>query len=331
MTDSTPRETHCETDTFDYTWTFKALTPIWTGNDEGKGDKLILTGLLGSLRWWFEVLVRGLGGSACDPTPAGNPCPARTVRNATDPGHHCVVCELFGCTGWARKFRFQVLYGNENIQSDQIKKGQCFKLRFIPIRAIREEEWALLHLTLRLISCYGAIGGKITLKPLRICSKAPGRDYGLVQLKEGPNFGSSANREKLERYVREDRWRKVDHRRFEWASLENFWCVKNKYIARQDQNSSTFNQVLGRKESREQAEELSDEGAASEWLAGKRGESKKVFSFKEPPDARRTFGFVKPGTVSFEDMKGRLEKVWGVLNDSEFLTGDKILEALFQK
>jgi len=45
-------------------WTLKALTPIWSGGIEGKSDRLVPTGLVGSIRWWFEVLVRGLGGAA---------------------------------------------------------------------------------------------------------------------------------------------------------------------------------------------------------------------------------------------------------------------------
>jgi CRISPR-associated protein Csb2 len=41
----------------------KALTDIWTGDANREGNRLITTGLLGSIRWWFEVLVRGLGES----------------------------------------------------------------------------------------------------------------------------------------------------------------------------------------------------------------------------------------------------------------------------
>lgn len=79
------------------TYTLKALTDLWTGNYQRKPDRTILTGLLGSVRWWFEALVRGLGGSACDPTADGVRCP--------DKQGHYVVCELFGRTSWARKFR----------------------------------------------------------------------------------------------------------------------------------------------------------------------------------------------------------------------------------
>ena len=51
------------------TFNFTAVTELWTGSVKpNDGSKLISTGLLGSIRWWLEVLVRGLGGSACDPS-----------------------------------------------------------------------------------------------------------------------------------------------------------------------------------------------------------------------------------------------------------------------
>jgi len=74
-------------------WTFKALTDIWTGDASGEGVRLIPTGLLGSIRWWFEVLVRGLGGKACDPTVDGVRCPAQK-KAVHESGRHCVVCPL---------------------------------------------------------------------------------------------------------------------------------------------------------------------------------------------------------------------------------------------
>jgi len=142
----------------------KALTDIWTGDVNRQGNRLIATGLLGSIRWWFEVLVRGLGGRACDPTLSEVRCPASS-KTPSELGHHCVVCELFGCTGWARKFRFDVLDETGQPKSSQIKAKDIFILRFTELRPIREEEWCLLGLTLRLIAEYGAIGGKTVLKP----------------------------------------------------------------------------------------------------------------------------------------------------------------------
>ena len=81
--------------------TLKTLTPLWTGGVEtGKMDRLRETGLLGSLRWWYEAIVRGLGGYACDPTSEDR-CPDKD-------GKHCAACELFGCTGWQRRFRLVI-------------------------------------------------------------------------------------------------------------------------------------------------------------------------------------------------------------------------------
>ena len=42
----------------------KTLTPLWTGGVDKTCDRLHETGLIGSLRWWYEALVRGLGGYA---------------------------------------------------------------------------------------------------------------------------------------------------------------------------------------------------------------------------------------------------------------------------
>ncbi|HEC32374.1 MAG TPA: type III-B CRISPR module RAMP protein Cmr1, partial [Deltaproteobacteria bacterium] len=85
----------------EYTVKIKSLTPIlWTGDADRKNTTLRETGIIGSLRWWYEALIRGLGGSACDPTSDAK-CPDKN-------GNRCDACELFGCTGWARKFRLGV-------------------------------------------------------------------------------------------------------------------------------------------------------------------------------------------------------------------------------
>lgn len=279
-----------------YTYTFKALTDIWTGDAGRRGNRLIATGLLGSIRWWLEVLVRGLGGSACDPTLDGNRCPdPRKVPG--EPGHHCVVCELFGCTGWARKFRFEVLDETDQPKQSQIKKGETFQLRFIELRPIRKEEWALLDLTLRIIAEYGAIGGRTTLK---------NRDYGLIKIEKTDSIPAASKTESdLRAYVAS--WRSLPHGDFAWASLEHFWFVGKQYL-----NRDRYNRIL----------------RGNDWLVGQRGVSKKVYSFKEPEEARRTFGFVKPGTVDFDEMRQRLRKAWPGLQDSEFLEGRAILHTL---
>src|SRR5579884_2526824 len=266
-------------------WVLKAQSPIWTGDADRKGERTIPTGLLGSLRWWFEVAVRGLGGSACDPADSGGRCPDKNDK-------HCVVCELFGCTGWARKFRFDVLDESGKIKRDQIKKDETFQFRFTPLRPMREEEWALLDLTLRLIADYGAIGGKTVLKPSDEANRsglAHHRDYGLVKVEQRPNIQPRSQVE-LESYVRNGRWRKPLQKDFAWASLKNFWCVNGRNLARQSADRSNFNKVLGRMEPKNQGQQLAANNETNRWLAGRQQESKEVFSFSNP---RRTYGFVK--------------------------------------
>ncbi len=102
----------------------RTLTPIWTGDARGECKELKLTGLLGSLRWWFEALVRGMGYKACDPT-SDNKCKLE-LRNPEEFSkiyeRICPVCYLFGTTGW--KARFSVEVGESNL-----KKLYCSNLK----------------------------------------------------------------------------------------------------------------------------------------------------------------------------------------------------------
>jgi len=105
----------------------KTLTPLWTGGADSKSDRLHITGIIGSLRWWYEAIVRGLGGYACDPVARdkdeiGRAEFATTAyeeakrqgksdEEAIQAGMQtlCPVSYLFGTTGWARLFQLQVL------------------------------------------------------------------------------------------------------------------------------------------------------------------------------------------------------------------------------
>ncbi len=83
----------------------KTLTPLWTGGVEtGKMDRIHETGIIGSLRWWYEAIVRGLGGEACDPSQGG------CIYDSDKPNNGlCDVCQIFGATGWRRRFRVEVV------------------------------------------------------------------------------------------------------------------------------------------------------------------------------------------------------------------------------
>jgi len=79
------------------------LTPLWTGGvKSGAVDRVHETGIIGSLRWWFEALMRGMGGHVCD---VGKRCIYNAEESKTG---LCDVCKLFGATGWRRRFRLVI-------------------------------------------------------------------------------------------------------------------------------------------------------------------------------------------------------------------------------
>jgi CRISPR-associated protein Cmr1 len=59
---------------------------------------------MGSLRWWYEVMVRSVGGTVCDPTQ--HAC----LYDKEKPPYYglCDVCRVFGATGWARRFKLRI-------------------------------------------------------------------------------------------------------------------------------------------------------------------------------------------------------------------------------
>ena len=107
---------------------FKTLTPIWTGDANRKCTTIKDTSIIGSMRWWYEAIIRGMGGYACDPSNKG--CQFETteyekalrdgksIDEALEKGleNVCPACRLFGCTGWRRRFRIEV----ENISISKL-------------------------------------------------------------------------------------------------------------------------------------------------------------------------------------------------------------------
>jgi CRISPR-associated protein Cmr1 len=88
----------------------KTQTPLWTGSVEPgtansiKVDRIHETSILGSLRWWYELLVRGVGGCVCDPTTHACLYDPKKPNDGL-----CDVCRVFGATGWKRRVRLTVL------------------------------------------------------------------------------------------------------------------------------------------------------------------------------------------------------------------------------
>ncbi len=171
--------------------TLKTLTPLWTGGVDQSADRLHETGLLGSLRWWYEALVRGLGGYACDPTEHAcqfdeekyRKSKATNERDRLREAGVCDGCQLFGCTGWTRKFRLSVSPDGQKLLGDQqnvlIPSGRKHQTRrgeraggwFVfsesrigeiafELTSLRDADLRPIHTILALISRYASLGAK---------------------------------------------------------------------------------------------------------------------------------------------------------------------------
>jgi len=140
----------------------RTLTPLWTGDVDQSCREVKETGIVGSLRWWYEALVRAYGERACDPT-----------NSTCDGNNHCDACELFGCTGWSRKFRIELDSKLEPTQRLGIRtrsQPRLFRyvsglveeldVRIIPIRRLKDSEIHNLYKMLQLVHEYAALGAK---------------------------------------------------------------------------------------------------------------------------------------------------------------------------
>ncbi|MBI4277852.1 MAG: type III-B CRISPR module RAMP protein Cmr1 [Armatimonadetes bacterium] len=161
------------------------LTPLWTGDAGQRGSRIRETGLLGSLRWWYEAIVRGLGRYACDPSdPSSGPCVYDENKSLAS---ICLACQLFGCTGYGRRFRLVVESNGDAGNPVTVKSKQSqtyfeslndrtkhrgwrippnvagpFTLFVHPMRpgALDDFASAAIYHTLRFIERYGALGAK---------------------------------------------------------------------------------------------------------------------------------------------------------------------------
>ncbi len=158
----------------------KPLTPVWTGDAHQKGGQLRETGLVGSLRWWYEAILRGVGFYACDPSTGS------CVYEQSDKLKGlCLACQLFGCTGYSRRFRLEIDGESTSGQTLEVRlknaeiakqrrSGACqryrgwripkeltkpFRLKFVPL-FLEGFDIADIGLALRLIERFGAFGAK---------------------------------------------------------------------------------------------------------------------------------------------------------------------------
>lgn len=82
-------------------------TPLWTGNIDSKSDLVQTTGIVGSIRWWLEAILRDSGKFICDPA-SDNRCPTFDKDSNKE---YCIACFLFGSTGIRRPFSINITGG----------------------------------------------------------------------------------------------------------------------------------------------------------------------------------------------------------------------------
>ena len=277
--------------------TLRTLTPLWTGGAGMSHDRLHETGILGSLRWWCEALVRGLGGAACDPTESGVRCP-------DDDGRRCAVCELFGCTGWQRKFKLRFL-GEQPPASVTsaigLGSGRTMTWQFFELRGIAPDEWWLLYQALRIAAEWGAIGGRTPRKPQ--ANQKVGGDYGLIAIlgcRRPPDVG----REHVRAHLQDSRFRRPTDAA--WPDLRNFFFVRGAFLWRREINALLGKSDDGRRNVSNGPLEIALRGCKGG--PGVAAQSKRIFSFKTPPG--RLWGYLPDPhlrDMAIERVKGLLQ------------------------
>lgn len=213
----------------------KMLAPIWTGGVENECDRLHETGIIGSLRWWHEAVVRGLGGYACDPTDKDKRCEL-SGKEKTDEERRknmCPVCYLFGCGGWKRRFRLEVKHKGEFVpfQLATLDKKDNFNywwLSQIFANSINSQlpfgdiilKFTLLNddgiekqlkSLLSIMSHLGAIGAKTQY------------GFGQFDFEEKMRLENSINT--IRDFLKANNF-KQDTNNDKWYSLEKFWFYK---------------------------------------------------------------------------------------------------------
>ncbi|MFQ6041892.1 MAG: type III-B CRISPR module RAMP protein Cmr1 [Candidatus Poribacteria bacterium] len=283
----------------------RTITPVWTGGLDRTSDFAKTSGLVGSIRWWYESLVRGLGGYACDPTSPDS-CIfdsaeyERTHRIEDGLQDVCFACRLFGCTGWSGKFMLLVADSAGNVGDVNVNKsGVDFTLKLVELKPIIDVERWLLSAAFWIIDEYGSIGGKTTAKP----PKRP--DYGIVEVVENIDF--QLTRDDVVQWIEEQMnasevmQSKLSMLPREYPNLRYFFFHPDDWL-----DTNEMNRLL-----------RSDR---TKFLAGQRGVSKKVFSFK---DGSRFWGY-----TTGDEMLQQVMNTLASMEVEETMTGGDVLDEL---
>lgn len=310
----------------------KTLTPLWIGDAYGTFSSIKESSIIGSVRWWYEGIVRGMGGYVCDTTSA-HQCKfdqdaySKKYNNCINSGHDrksslkhaldaglenvCYTCRLFGCSGWKRRFKLIIKDVTSTFQDSKKGFKGTFTIEIIDlynneILFTNNQKW-LLSNTFNIIEKYGAIGGKNTLKPQK---GIIGQDYGLFVINNNNikdwNALSSYDNVKLE-------IQKIllqHENECQYFNFKYYWIVEGIYLDR-----LKLNKITG----------LSEKGKVQKnddflkFIRGDEGISKKIYSFSKPA---KIFGYVR-NQDEIKKIKSLIELFVPIVN---FKTGNDILE-----
>lgn len=235
--------------------TLKIKTPIWTGDIDSKSDSLQSTGIMGSLRWWTEAILRGMGKFTCDPVDDNSRsstkrCPI-PKENKQDIAQYCPACLIFGATGMRRIFRLH-MNGGEKIFSGG-------SINITPTG--RNRGWYLGsglvgNINLDVISLDKNFEENLILVPLAIAAKWGGlgaktqHGYGVVELENYPEIKFDSFKETLKAVLKKERIEKlkIEGRSGDYNLLPN---IKEMFFAKvqfEAQNDNYWKEVDGIKE-----------------------------------------------------------------------------------
>lgn len=183
----------------------RTLTPIWTGDIDSKSNLLQSTGILGSLRWWIEIILRGVDKFACDPI-GDNRCPINIRKDNQEISQYCPACLIFGATGMRRIFRLYMSGGEKifdgstiNIKPKNRNRGWylgsgltgMINLDIIPLDNIFKENLILTPLIIA--SKWGGLGAKTQ------------HGYDVVEFENYPEINIDDFKESLESVLKKER------------------------------------------------------------------------------------------------------------------------------
>jgi len=273
----------------------KAVSDIWTGGiNIGENNDFRNSGIIGSIRWWYEITVRALGGYACSPLIEEGSCP-------DSEGNRCPVCELFGCTGWSRKFKLRLENIDGTLVQESLKEGCKYNFRFIFTKTADPQEiWLLTNMMKKIVGPLGSIGGKMPNKPSEgtysiiagIANKQNRnhhKDFGLIKVEtiSGTNQ-SEFTRENIEEYIKifvvknANGMSKVNNSA--WPTLNQLFSIKGNFSG-DLYHRDDINKLIG--------VNPDNPSAVGNCLRGKLGEkSKDLFSFKKD----RVWGYCQDDT-----------------------------------